>query len=246
MAELITINSLITDANLKAYYRFELATLADDYTANNHDLTAISVPVADSNGKYGGAVAFDGNDAYSATDGADFKPTTAFTVSAWVKTSAAAYQEIFQSFSLNTNSAGFYIEVRDDGKLGAVSGKNTGTTPNTDYKIIVSDSTVNDGNWHHIAYTWNGTHLNLYVDGVVDATTAAWANAPAFAATNYIRVGCKNCDGSNDIFFIGSLDDVAFIKDEALTAGQILQLYNPTPATTNYLKYHNPRRQSHF
>lgn len=223
--------SLKSLSTLKAYYRFSAGTLTTDDSGNSHTLSAISDPAEDASGKYAGAVALDGNDAYSATDGADFKPTTAFTVSAWVKTTTADYQEIFQSYSLNTNVAGFYMELNDTGHLAAVSGKNSGTTPNTDYKVIVGGTAINDGAWHHVAYTWNGTHLNLYVDGVLDAVAVAWANAPVFAATNYVRVGCKTTDGSNDIFFIGSLDDLAFFNGIALTADQVSVLYSNSVRT---------------
>lgn len=120
---------------LKAYYRFESGALTTDSSGESHTLTAISDPAEDASGKFGGAVAFDGNDAYSATDHADFKPTGNFTIGAWVKTSTSgATQYIFVSYSKNTNVAGIRVAVASTGIISCLSGKNTGATSNTDYK----------------------------------------------------------------------------------------------------------------
>ena len=32
---------------------------------------------------------------------------------------------------------------------------------------------VDDGQWHHVAGVYDGTRMSLYVDGVLDATSAA-------------------------------------------------------------------------
>lgn len=219
------INSGLTT---QAYYRFESGDLTTDTSAGGHTLTAISDPAEDASGKFGGAVALDGNDAYSATDHADFKPTGNFTVGAWVKVSAkASTQEVIQSGSLNTSVAGFFFRINvTTGLVQFYTGKNTGTSLGTDYQRILGGTDVTNGAWRFIVATWNGTHLNLYVDGSPDAVAVAWANAPAYAATNYVRIGCSNEAGSNADFLTGSLDDVFLLNGTALSAAQISQIYN--------------------
>lgn len=224
--EIYTISPEIS--NLKAYYRFESGTyLTTDSSGEGHTLTAIGDPAEDASGKFGGAVALDGNDAYSHADHADFKPTGAFTVGGWIKSSDNSSQVLFQSASTNTNRAGikFYGVQITTGVCIFQSCKNTGTTLGTDYQQIIGTTDLNDGNWHFLVATWNGTHLNLYVDGVSDATAVAWANAPGYAATNYIRVGCGNRTGTNENFVVGSLDDVFLLNGTALSAEEVKGIY---------------------
>jgi large repetitive protein len=223
----INSTSWLADANLKAYYRFESGALTTDTSGEGHTLTAISDPAEDASGKFGGAVALDGNDAYSATDHADFKPTGNFTVGAWVKmTGQSIAQFLFQSFSINTNRAGWRLYVAaTTGYAAFDSAKNTGTTLNTDYKNVIGSTDITDGNWHFLVGTWDGSYLRLFVDGVQEGGDVSWANAPAYAATNYIRVGCFVNATNNANYLTGSLDDVFLINGTALSAEEIRGIY---------------------
>jgi hypothetical protein len=162
--------------------------------------------------------------AYSATDHADFKPTGNFTVGGWIKTSSVS-QRIFQSFSINTNYAGIQLAVSSGGKAYLTSGKNNGTTLHTNYETILGTTTVTDGNWNFIVGTWDGSYLRIYTNGG-DEQSVAWSYAPAYAATNYVRVGCQCRVGTNEVFMNGSLDDVFLINGTALSADQIKGIYD--------------------
>lgn len=223
----LTKTILKDSANLKAYYRFESGALTTDSSGNSHTLTAIATPTEDASGKYGGAVAYASasSQAHSATDGADFKPTGAFTIGAWAKTSSSGVnQYIFQSYSQNANMAGIWLRFQTSGAVDVMSGKNNGTTADVNYKLAVTTTTYNDGAWHHIVGTGDGTSLRVYVDGRC-VITEAWANNPAYAATNYVRVGCRNNAGTNAEFMNGSIDDLFLLNGTALSADQIKELY---------------------
>jgi hypothetical protein len=209
-----------------AYYKFTSGALTTDSSGNSHTLTAIGDP-AEIAGKFGGGVDLDGNDAYSSVDHADFQPTGNFTVGVWIKTSTTgATQIIFQTYSENTYIAGIVLFIASTNKLRISVGKNTGTVANVDYKAFSGNTTITDGNWHFVVGVWDGSYLRLYVDGVIDTPAVAWANAPAYAATNYVRVGCINATGTNANFVTGQLDDVFLLNGTALTAAQIALLYN--------------------
>jgi len=173
------------------------------------------------------SVSLDGNDAFSATDHADFKPTGAFTVGGWFKSASATTQRlVFQSFSyILTKYAGIRLYIETDHKLTFDTGKNTGNVDGTDVKFIHGSTTIDDGSWCWGVVTWNGTHLNLYVNGSPDADAVAWANAPAYNATNYVRVGCKSNDGSNAGFFTGNLDEIFLINGTAWDASTVTNYY---------------------
>ena len=244
MAQEIFTTALITSSLLKAYYRFSDNFLTLDSTSKGHTLTAISDPAEDASGKFGYAVALDGDDAYSIADHADLKPTGSFTIGGWIKATTPASGCIFQSYSMNTNHAGFRLDLSALGKLQLLSGKNTGTTAGVDYQLVLSTTVVMDNTWHFCVGTWDGVHLKVYVDGTQEGGDVDWANAPAYAATNYVRVGCRNASGADGPFVTGSLDDVFLINGMALTSAEISSLwagtYSVSMSRAGFTNFQNP------
>ena len=234
---------LLSDPLLKAYYRFENGALANDSSGEGHTLTAISVPVENISGRFGSAITLAGDDAYSAVDHANFKPTGNFSISAWFKTGSTALQVIFQSFAYaGSKYAGSLLYINPaTGLISFAMGKNTGAVLGTDLQIVTSAFSVIDSKWHNIVATWDGSDMRLYIDGILETKTA-WANANAYQATNYVRIGCQNNTGSNISFFIGSLDDVAIFNGKVLTDTEINEIYNGkniNTVTTLYKKITN-------
>ena len=172
--------------------------------------------------------------AFSAVDHADFKPTGNFTVGAWFKTSGNT-QYIFQSYNETSKSAGWIIYIQVDGKLVFWSAKNSGTTANVDYAKITTTSAVNDGAWHWVVGVWNGSNLNVYIDGSSAATAVSWANAPVYQATNYVRVGCAS-SGSDGTFFNGNIDEVFLINGTAWDLTTVQSYYKKVITGATNLK----------
>jgi hypothetical protein len=81
---------------------------------------------------------------------------------------------------------------------------------------ITHTATLNNGAWHHVAVTYDGTNLVFYIDGAPVKTTAM--SSPAGAATP-IRIGC-NWVGSPAAVWNGQIDEAAFYST-ALSAAQI-------------------------
>ena len=73
-----------------------------------------------------------------------------------------------------------------------------------------------DGNWHHVATTYDGTTRRIYLDGSQVVSDTPGANAAT--AANF-RIGSTN----NGEYFSGTLDDVA-IYNNALSAAQVQSL----------------------
>jgi hypothetical protein len=212
---------------LKAYYRFESGALTTDSSGESHTLTAISDPAEDT-GKWGGGVTLDSNDAYSATNHTDFKPTGNFTIGVWVKIATPATSFLFSSYAYDGSVyAGIWLYVNTTtGYASFSSSKNTGKVAGTDFQVITGGTNVCDGNWHFVVGVWDGTYLRIYVDGVSDATAVAWANAPAYATTTYVRIGArKNSASAEDLFLTGSLDDVFILNGKALSDYEVLSIY---------------------
>ena len=86
---------------------------------------------------------------------------------------------------------------------------------------------VNDGNWHHFAFSRTNTTINFYIDGNLQTVNS---NNLANNDTKIDTIGAKT-NGSYP--FKGKLDEVA-IFDKALTADQVkFDLYEPTATGTN-------------
>lgn len=84
------------------------------------------------------------------------------------------------------------------------------------YAQIVT--TLSAGVWYHVAATYDGTNLKVYLNGALEATTAVSA---AIAASGTFRVGSP---GDPIYSFPGRVDDLQ-IYNTALTAGEIATIY---------------------
>jgi hypothetical protein len=211
----INSNYLLNHTSLKAYYRFESGALTTD-TKSNHPLTAVGTPT-ETTGKFGGGVALASvsSQAYSISDHSDLKPTGAFTIGAWIKTSTTgANQNIFQSYNNSPSDIGIQLRVSNTNVVTFI----INATP------ISSTTTVTDGNWHYILATYDGTTMRIYIDGVLASSGAS--SAPTFNATNYPMIGCRKYGATTDIFFNGSIDEVFLLNGTALSATEVSYFYN--------------------
>jgi len=166
-------------------------------------------------------------DAFSATDHADFKPTGAFTVGAWFKTTVAAAQNFSQSSAYTSSKlSGWWLVITAAGLVEFGSAKNTGQSYPTDYGQSSSGVTAyKDGLWHWAVGVYDGAHLNLYVDAVLCSDIQAWTSAPVYQATNYVRVGNGSDTGDSYNFFNGNLDEVFVINGTAWNQATVTSYY---------------------
>ncbi|MBK6953042.1 MAG: LamG domain-containing protein [Crocinitomicaceae bacterium] len=89
---------------------------------------------------------------------------------------------------------------------------------------------LNDGNWHLITGTFDGTTAKLYADGVL-------VNSSAFTIISMpINAATIGDDISGEPFF-GKIDDVG-VWNTALNSGLILNLYNG--CTSSYCSFSLP------
>lgn len=92
----------------------------------------------------------------------------------------------------------------------------------------ISSRIYNDGNWHQVVATFDGTSNLLYVDGVLDGQTAVGTNV-IVGTTNDVLLGADpqyltiNVGAGRQ--FAGNLCEVAFYTN-ALTFAQVRSLYD--------------------
>ena len=146
---------------------------------------------------------------------------TGFTIAMWVKT---------------TDTGGgpnwYSGEGLVDGEVGgmttdfgtALVGGNFALGVGQPDTTVTSTNAINDGNWHHVAGTWNllSGAMNVYVDGVLSARGTGPTGARA--APPSLRIGSIQT-GVGGGFLNGTIDEVKLYNTE-FTAQQVVAVKN--------------------
>lgn len=203
--------------DLSAYFSFNTNSTPDLGV-----LTPTDSNMSYAAGKFGNAAVFNGTNALiSIADAALLKPTADFTIGLWFKTNIAGTDKmLFQSYSANANIAGFSLYVGLDNRLCFRIGNNTGASALSSIFSIINPT---DGNWHYVVCTYRNNYGQMYLDGTLEAS--GYMYAPVYAVTNYVRIGCGNQTGANNIFFNGQIDDLFLINGYALDEETIKAKY---------------------
>ncbi|MBI2547597.1 MAG: LamG domain-containing protein [Candidatus Aenigmarchaeota archaeon] len=208
----------------EGYWKFDEAggTVAKDSsgyqnngTLTNFDFNSSSGWFNGTNCKSGSCLKFDGLDDYvSITGGTTNLPigTTPRTVAAWVNTTMSGLGEIVSYGNTATGEA-FTVGVS-----GAAIFVSSWGSPQ--YTVT---ATVNDGKWHHVLVTFDGTSASTYLDGVLLDTRGFSINTGSGTANIGTRI-------SPTEYFNGTIDDVR-IYNKTLTTAEIASVANATLLT---------------
>ncbi len=156
----------------------------------------------------GGALSFGGVSEYiEVPDAASLDISATVTVEMWLQTTTAANAVLLEKSNNNTN---YGLQLNAGKLLFLVS-------PNAATGQLMSNGTVNDGQWHHVAGTYNqATHtMNVYIDGIVDNTSATITDAIT-PNTQTLLIGSR----SGTLAFAGQMDEIRIWSRE-LCAGEI-------------------------
>lgn len=213
--ELIT-TSLYNDANLVAYYRLsDTSDSKGSYTLTNNNSVAFN------QGKFGNGADFGSSNTTKWLGNSSFTRPSLMTVSAWVKPTAtsglAMYAVGGDDAAIGKNERSFQLVILDSTNQARF----LVFTNNSTFAYVVSTSSVIDGNWHHIAGTYDGSNVKLYIDGVYQGASAL--SGTVNAGTN-IGIGRASDIGDNTPNYSGMIDDVA-IFSRALSASEVASLY---------------------
>ena len=164
------------------------------------------------------AFSFDGASAHvEIPDSPSLNPTSQITIDAWVKTSAVSRQALVSKFNQSFSSpAGSYdLAILNDSLLEF-------RLDNVGYLQV--PAAICDGQWHHVAGTYDGATIFCYVDGVLAASTSASGGNNITTSTLPLYLGAELRDNADSGFFNGQLDEVE-IFDRALTLDEITAIY---------------------
>jgi uncharacterized repeat protein (TIGR02543 family) len=161
-------------------------------------------------GMVGQAFSFDGVDDYvQVDDSATLRITNQITIDAWIKPSSLGGRVVDKILAGGGN--GYLLD-----------------TYGSRIRFIVDSMSVNGGTsltpgvWTHIAATYDGSSLKVYLNGVLDGTFTP-ASPPAIPTNNLpLRIGA---DSNGSSLFTGLIDEVE-IFNRALSVGEISALHN--------------------
>ena len=207
---------------LIAAYGFEEGggTTTADSSGRGHTGTVSGVTWV-TTGRFGKALSFDGvNDLVNVADSNALDLTSAMTLEAWIRpTSATDYRSVV-------------IKERSGGLVYSMYSSSDTPPPSGWVRIGTADYSVNGpgaiptNTWTHIAVTFGGGSLRLYVNGTLVTTVSRTGSIAT--STSPLRIGGNTIWGE---YFSGLIDEVR-IYNRALSATEIQTDMN-TPVVGN-------------
>ncbi|MCD4760927.1 DUF2341 domain-containing protein, partial [bacterium] len=195
----------------------------EDSTSNNNDGTkrAANEPI-EATGEIGKAQSFDGtNDYVKITNNVTPSPTS-LTISSWIKKESGGhtYECALHKGSANTiGSSDYWLGVDNVDYLTATIGANRSGIGWSAGRITPLTAAIY-GEWYHLAATWDGSVVRVYLNG---AYNKQYALTSYSSLTTPTRFG-SSADGTF-YQFRGVVDEIR-ISDTARSAGWIKTSYN--------------------
>ncbi|MFT3863371.1 MAG: LamG domain-containing protein [Solirubrobacterales bacterium] len=191
-------------------------TTVEDVTGDGHTAT-IEGATWTTQGKYGGAMEFDAaeHDRLVVPDSPEFDLTEEFTLEAWVRPEGENYWAPIIAKEIGGGEGEYALAMwlyGGDWESNVPSG---GTeTEAGEEADAQSEEALPEHVWSHLALTWDGSRLRLYVDGhLIDSK----AGVPPEVTEGNLVIGGGTEYAS---YFDGRIDEVR-IYDRALDGGEV-------------------------
>lgn len=182
----------------------------------------------------GAALNLDGtNDLVTVPNSASLNISSAITLESWVyATKNTGVQNVMCKSNCTTSNTGYIFPRTDDGWVNCVVYMHIGGAWRT-----LSAPYPGLNQWVHVAATYDGSNMRLYINGVLAATSPVFAGG-IFVNTNPLTIGAQpGCATEN---FGGSLDECR-IWNRALCQSEIqnnMSCEIPTNSTGLVANYH--------
>ena len=235
VSALFTINPASSDDRLLAYWPLDESsgTVAPD-TLGAFDGALVNGPVwRPGEGRIDGALDFDGDNDYVDISGLDISSGSGASFAFWFNaddfgvsdarfiSKATGVQEQDHYWMVSTlNSTALRFRLK--------AGGNTTT-------LISNRGVVQASQWHHVAATYDGSQMRLFLDGAEIASVAKTGGVDADGTVGAALGNQPGGDGNRS--FDGRLDDMR-VYNYALTATAIDSLASVVPATFSDVSGH--------
>jgi hypothetical protein len=164
-----------------------------------------------------GALLFNGANRVVVNDAAVLNPANQITLSAWIRPSATGTQYIVKK-GRQSEVDGYELSLSSTGKVFVrFNQRSSGDA----FRVDSASTIPVNGAWTHVAATYDGSTLRLYINGVLQASKNA--SFQIAASSLPLSIGAED-DGYRG--YRGAVDDVR-IYNRALGASEIAALVNP-------------------
>jgi hypothetical protein len=219
---------------MRAYWPFDdgpavpsFADVIENTAFNNGICVGVNCPTSTVSGKVSSAFTFDGNDEIqvATTTDLDFTIGGEMSVETWVKINDTTPDQcstrvVFVGRWESNPGAAWWLGCIE-GNVAAFHMRDSNNKAIT----VAGTSEINDGEWHHIVGTRDGTaNINkIYVDGVLEnSDTPAFTGLLTFTNKD-ITIG--HLDRPTPLYWLdGTLDEMA-LYDQALPADEVARHY---------------------
>ena len=164
----------------------------------------------------------------------NFERTDVFSFGAWFKTNSVTEQTIIGKWG--ATSQGYNVYITTSGTVKIVL-----TNQSSNLIEIESSFVVNDGQWHFIMVTYDGSSsasgINLYIDGILDESTITINNSltGTIITTYEFQIGARAITDRR--YFDGNIGNASVWNIE-LSYEEINQLFNKgTPPDLSTLSF---------
>ncbi len=171
-------------------------------------------------GRVGQAFSFDGADDFvtiANESNFDFERTSPFSIEAWIKTSVPVSGDIFSKYLSALPYTGYQLVVTNGGQVHFY----LINTWDVNVIGVRTSSSVNDGSFHHIAVTYDGSSqaagVKIYLDGISQALTTVYDSLTGSILNDVNPTISKDIEGN---YFNGLVDEVK-VFNRALSASEI-------------------------
>ncbi|MEQ9359291.1 CHAT domain-containing protein [Coleofasciculus chthonoplastes] len=182
---------------------------------------------------------FDGTTGYVEipdSDFIDFGTNEDFTITAWIQVSpeqldtVAGDKDVIEKWS---GGEPYPYVIRYFYQSGKILAARYDGVPTNLSPTVNSTVSIDDGQFHHIAFIKEGSTLSLYVDGILEDTNTDTINSPT--QNNSPLFLARRGGNAVDNFFRGSIDEVA-IYDSALSPSEVAAQYTTGTGTATSRK----------
>ncbi len=122
--------------------------------------------------------------------------------------------------NLNADDGVFWIQHNSDNSKFEYALTTIGATGNKSRNMVFSTTSPQQGVWYHLAATYNGALMSLYVNGVLEASTTKTGQINGMLSHYYFTLGAWAHSNNNYRKFDGSIDEMS-VWSKALSVSEI-------------------------
>ena len=201
-----TLGEFLPTTNTLNYFKFNGNSNNSIGNIDSTDTNITYVP-----GKYGQCANFNGTNSNIKYTGSEL---TNFTVSLWFKTVSTNGGYLISQSATNSNA--FDLTIHNNGEISAVLWQDAYVG---NKELLSNLKSLNNGQWHNVLVTRNGSTVIIYIDGKFDIKRT---DMFTFTVGNYYKTIGSHNSGVN--WYNGQIDEI-IIENKVWTENEVRKYY---------------------